>query len=116
MSTTMLATTTANEANSTIPMMTGRSCWLMASIDGLAEAGQAEHGLGDDDAADEGPHVDAELGDDRGHARAQRVPDDDPALADALGPRGADVVLAEHVEHRGPGEPGVGGGRRRARA
>ena len=71
MSTTMLATTTAAEAKSTIPMMTGRSCWLIASIDGLAEAGQAEHGLGDDDAAEQGPHVDAELGDDRGQCAAR---------------------------------------------
>ena len=55
MSTTMLATTTAAEANSTMPMITGRSCWLIASIDGLAEAGQAEHGLGDDHAAEQCP-------------------------------------------------------------
>src|SRR5205085_162542 len=31
-STRMLATTTAADAKSTMPMMTGRSCWLMATI------------------------------------------------------------------------------------
>ncbi len=64
----------AAEANSTMPMITGRSCWVIASIGGLAQPGQAEHGLGDHDAAEELAQVDAELGHDRGERAAQPVP------------------------------------------
>ena len=34
----------------------------------------------------------------------QRVPHDDPQLAQALGAGGADVIVAQHVEHAGAGE------------
>ena len=36
---------------------------------------------------------------------AQRVVKQDAQLARALGPRGQDVVLVQHVEHAGPHQP-----------
>src|SRR3954452_10078619 len=86
---------------------------------GLTEPGQAGHGLDDDDSADQLTEVDAELRDHRRQRAAQAVPDDHPALPDALRARGPDVVLTETVEHqprgnwvvcrrdkKGGGEPG----------
>ena len=43
---------------------------------------------------------DAGGGDDQDQRIAQRVFADGPPLAESLGAGGADVVLAEHVEHR----------------
>src|SRR3954453_21575090 len=74
---------------------------------GLTEPGQAEHGLDDDDPADQLTEVDAELRDHRRQRAAQAVPDDHPALPDALRARGPDVVLTEDVEHRTPGQSRV---------
>ncbi len=36
------------------------------------------------------------------------LPEDHPPLGQALGPGRTDVVLAEHLEHRPAGQPGVG--------
>src|SRR3954471_23134226 len=57
------------------------------------DARDVEHGLGEDRAAEQHADVQAGRGDDRRARGAQRVAQDDPALAQALGPRGADVVL-----------------------
>ena len=77
----------------------------------LTQAGQAEDVLGDHRAAEQHPDVDAELGHHRGQRGAQRVPVGDPPFADPLGPCRADVVLAQDVQHAGPGQPGISGGR-----
>ena len=106
----MFATTTAVAVTMTTPMITGRSCCWMAWYGGEAEAGHAEHDLGDDRAAEQDADVDAELGDDRRQRRAQRVPEDHPPLGQALRPCGADVVLTHDVEHRPARQPGVDGG------
>ena len=49
--------------------------------------------------------------DDETSAALEGVPVDDAALGDALGAGGADVVLAQHFEHRGAGQPGDDAGR-----
>ena len=61
--------------------------------------GQAEHGLGDDRAADEQREGEAEHGEHRDQGVAQGVVQDHARLRGALGARRADVVLAQHVEH-----------------
>src|SRR5882672_1273581 len=65
-----------------------------------ADARQREHLLDDHGAADRGAEQDAGGGDDQDQRIAQRVFADGPPLAESLGAGGADVVLAEHVEHR----------------
>src|SRR5207253_11267264 len=47
---------------------------------------------------EDGPHRDRSL--------AERVPDDDDPAGQALRPCGANVSLAEDLEHAGPGQPG----------
>jgi hypothetical protein len=68
----------------------------------LADAGPGEDLLGDDRA----PEQDAELHPEHSHGRdqrvAQRVADDDARLAQALAPRGADVVAAKLLEKLRP--------------
>src|SRR3954471_2382651 len=68
-----------------------------------------EHRFGDDRAGEDRPEVHREQ---RGHGDqgvAERVPEDDPAVREALGSRGAHVVGVHHFEHRGPLEPAVRG-------
>ena len=87
-------------------MITGR----FVGVDGLdrhlAEAAEAEHRLDHDDAAEQRADVDAELGDDRGQRGPHAVPVDHPALGQALGPGGPDVVLAERLEQLSRGSAG----------
>ena len=94
-------------ASSTVPVMTGRSESTTESIDSRPMPGQVEDRLGDDRAAEQAGQVEAGGGDDRGQAGAQRVLADDGALRQALGPGGADVVLAQGLQHLVAGEPGV---------
>ena len=96
----MFATTMNAEASITVPMITGWSCCTTDCTASCAEARQPEDVLGDDRAAEQRAEVDAELRDDRRQRAAQRVAVDHAPLAHALRARGADVVLAEHVEHR----------------
>ena len=71
-------------------------------IDGeAADAGQVEHALGDDDAGNQKREAGADHGDDGHGGVAQRVAQQHGALADALGARGAHIILAQHVQHRG---------------
>src|ERR687891_1087346 len=60
-----------------------------------ADAGQAEDRLDDDGAADVERHLQADQAHHRDQRVLQRVPEHDRALGQALGPRGADVVLAK---------------------
>ena len=94
-------------ASRTVPVMTGRSESTTESIDERADPVQVEDPLGDDRAAEQAGQVDAGRGHDRRQAGAQRVLADDDALTQALGARGADVVLAQGLEHLVAGEPGV---------
>src|SRR5690606_34492869 len=75
-----------------------------------AHAGDGVDLLDDDGAADEDGELEADDGDDRDEGVAKCVPDDDDAFAEALGPGGTDVVLAEGFEHGGPGESHDGAG------
>ena len=69
-------------------------------IDGQpAEARDGEHALGHHRAADQERDADADDGHDRHRGVLQRMQEQDRRLAEALGPRGADVVLAQHLEH-----------------
>ena len=77
----------------------------VARVDGVvdhqADAEAREDGLGEDGAAHEGAQVDAG---DRHHwdqRVLEAVPEHDGALGQALGPRRAHVVGADHLEHRG---------------
>ena len=74
----MLATTTAAAANSTMPMITGRSCWLIASMAVLPSPGRLNTVSVTTTPPSSVPDVDAELGDDRGQGAAQPVPVDHP--------------------------------------
>ena len=65
-----------------------------------AEARNREHALGDDDAADQQRDADADHRDDRDRGVAQRVPHQHVPGGEALGMRGADVVLAQRLQHR----------------
>jgi len=74
-------------------------------------AAEAEDLFGDDDAAKEGGHVDAELGDHRDHGGPQAVAVRHPALPHALRPRSADAVLTEHLGQLSPRSRGLHGRR-----
>ncbi len=81
------------------------------STDGLngkfTQARKAEHLLGEDGAAEETTEVEAEDGDDRRHHRAHGVPSEHHAFSKTLGSRGAHVILAKCLEHRGPSQSSV---------
>src|SRR3990172_6796686 len=62
--------------------------------------GQIEDGLGDHEAAEQERQLDADHGDDGQHRVLEGVPPDDDTLGLPLGPGGADIVLAQHLEHR----------------
>src|SRR5919197_1539268 len=64
----------------------------------LAEPVEVEDLLGHDEPADEERELERDDRDDREQRVAQRVPDDDEALAYALRPRRAHVILAQHLE------------------
>jgi peptide/nickel transport system substrate-binding protein len=70
------------------------------------ETWQAEDVLGDHHTAEDDPQVDAGLGDDRGQRAAQRVNEKHPGPGQALGPRGAQIVLAENLQQAGTGDIG----------
>src|SRR5207248_1653188 len=67
-----------------------------------ADAGHAEDLLGDDGAAEYDGQLQRDQGHHRNERRAHHVPDDDRALADALGAGGRDIVEPDDVEHGGP--------------
>src|SRR3989442_1232048 len=72
-----------------------------------AEAGQGEHGFQNDRARHEVAELDPGHRDHRDQRIAEGVLADDRSLVQPLGPRGADVVLAQHLQHgraRGPNQ------------
>ena len=72
-----------------------------------ADAGDVEDGLGEDRAAEQDADVEPEDRDDRRDRAAHAVAQDDAALAQALGARGADVVLAHHLDQVAAQQPRV---------
>ena len=68
------------------------------------DAGDVEHGLGDDQAADQERRLDADHGDDRQNGVLQRVMIIDRSLGGALGAGGADIILPQDLQHRGAGD------------
>ena len=65
-----------------------------------AEAGQREHLLDHDRAGEQVGELQAHHGEHRHHRVSQHVAPEHAARRLALGARGADEVLAQHVEHR----------------
>src|SRR5262249_26330647 len=84
----------------------GRVLAQDALVELVSDALDVEDPLGDDGAAHQVADVDAEEGDHGDQAVAQQMTDGDPALGQALGDGGADVVGAGVLADRGPGEPG----------
>src|SRR5262245_45970420 len=72
----------------------------------LAHAGDVEDRLGEDRPAQQRAQRQADDGDDRQHRVPQGVAADHQPLLQALGPGGADVVEAEHVQQAGAGHAG----------
>src|ERR1043166_526632 len=69
------------------------------------ESGQAEDGLDDHGPAEDLRDLDAEHGQHGDEGVLQAVLEHDGALAEPLGPRGADVILAQYLEQHGPRQP-----------
>src|SRR5580765_2184277 len=76
-----------------------------AADDEAPEPRAAEDGLHDDGAGQEVPELQAEDRDDGDERVLEGVAHDDTPPREALGPRGAHVVLAEHLEHARASEP-----------
>src|SRR6266403_1681978 len=85
-------------------------------VEGLEEeephAGEPEDRLDDHGAADVERHLQPDQADDRDQRVLERVTQDDRPLAEPLGPGGADVLLAQHVEQRGAHDAHDGPGAR----
>ena len=105
----MLATITNAASSSTMPTISGQVVGL-DGVDGqLAEAVVVEDRLGDDRAAQQAGEVEAGHRDQRGQRGAHAVLDQHPPRREALGLRGAEVVLAHGLEHERAGHPDVAG-------
>ena len=91
----MFATTMNAAPMRTVAEIIGRSVRCTASQPGQADALDAEDLLGEDRAGQQVGEVEAEDGHHRDDGGAQRVPVGDASFGQALGPRGADVVLVE---------------------
>src|SRR5437660_6907591 len=70
-----------------------------------ADPGQREAGLRQHGAAQVGTELEPEDRQDWDHHVLERVTVDDDAFADALRARRPNVILTEHLEHRGPRHP-----------
>ena len=84
-----------------------KSRWNTASIGEAPEAGPAEHRLDQHRAAEQRADLQARDRHDRQQRIAQHVLEGDPAAGEALGLRGAHVVEAVDLEHRGAHQPRV---------
>jgi hypothetical protein len=67
----------------------------------LADPGPRKNRLGQDGAAQQRSDLEPDHGDDRDQGVAERVHGDDAHRTQALGARGADIVVAQHLQHRG---------------
>src|SRR5216684_8832325 len=78
---------------------------IVAREDGVhhqaPHAGEGEDVLGDDGAADQGAELEAEHRDHGNQSVFQHVTTDHPPLRESLGPRRADIVLRERLQHAG---------------
>ena len=72
-------------------------------VGGIADARDAEEGLGDKGAGEQSGQRAAHDGHDGDEGIAEGVMIDDLALGKALGPGGADIVGVEHLQHVGAG-------------
>ena len=115
MSTARLASTTHSVPNRTVPRISGTSAVTIESTASLPIPGHEKIALDDDDAAEEEAEVEPDLAEDRTERVAERVAPQDRAVAHALGTRRPDVVAAQLVDHRGPGQARVVGRRARSR-
>jgi hypothetical protein len=68
------------------------------------DAGDVEHRLGNDQSADQKSRLDPDHSDNRQNRILQRMLKIDRGLGGAFGARGADIVLAQHLQHRGAGD------------
>ena len=71
-----------------------------------SETGNIIDALGDHHAADQQRDAEPDDRDDGNRGVPERVPDQDDALGQSLGARGADVVLGEHLDDAGAGHAG----------
>ena len=100
-------TSTLAAANTRIRPCTIGIVALQHGIDGEpAEARDVEHGLGDDHARDQQRNADADHRDDRHRGVLQRMQQQHAVGRQALGVGGADIVLLQHLQHRGAGDAG----------
>src|SRR5439155_21011594 len=72
----------------------------------LPQPGDPEDVLDHDAARNDADGERPQNGYDWDQGVSQRVPDDDDAVAQALSLRCTDIVLAQHLQHAGPGQPG----------
>ena len=84
----------------------------------MADPAEGKDRLGEHSSGEQPPDLEADDRGDRQHRVAQHVAPADGPRGQALGFRGADIVLVEHIEDRGPGDPedhreGDGGERHR---
>ena len=99
---------TSTMTTATIEQASSRSMSLFAAAldQQPAEAAVVEQRLDDDDAGQQPRELQHDHGEGRDQRVAERVLQHDAAEADALQPRGADVLLGHHLGHRGAGHPG----------
>src|SRR5579859_307403 len=74
-----------------------------------ANARPGKHGFDDERAFQDCPHLQTQERHARDQPVAQRVPQDHRGFGEALGARGANVVLMQRVEHTGANEARLGG-------
>ena len=98
--------------SSTVPWIIGRSAFYDRVVREPADAGDVEHGLDQDRAAEQDPDVEPGGGDDRRDRAAQAVAEDHAPLAEPLRARRANVVLGHHLDHAAAHQPRVEGGER----
>src|ERR1700730_15624644 len=70
-----------------------------------ADAGEREYGLHEHRSREHEPELQGHHRDDGEERVAEGMAPDDHALPHALGARGPDIVLVEHVDHAGTGHP-----------
>src|SRR5262245_56894218 len=83
----------------------GREVTAEHGLDGeTTEARQAEHAFGHHGAADQDGDDETDYGHNGDGSIAQRMAHQHDAVGEAFGARGADIVLVQHLQHRGTSE------------